>query len=312
MAGSFLALLDDISLLADDVSLMAKMAAKKTAGVVGDDIALNAHQVTGFSPSRELPVVLAVAKGSALNKAILVPIALLLIAFAPWALTPLLMLGGAYLSFEGVEKIFHSLLHGASENDTRRAQLLEKLRYSPAQLIELEREKIKGAIRTDFVLSAEIVAITVGAVQDADFMQQAVVLVAISILFTIGVYAVVAGVVKLDDLGIHLAASGSRIWRAAGRLILRAAPYLMKGLSIVGTLAMFLVGGGIITHGLPALHPLIESVTDAALGVPGIGPVLAWVAPWAVNLAAGVVVGTLVLVLVKLYATLFRKGVPAQ
>lgn len=312
MAGSFLALLDDITLLADDVAAMSKVAAKKTAGVLGDDIALNANQVTGFSPSRELPVVLAVAKGSAVNKAILVPVALLLIAFAPWSLTPLLMLGGAYLCFEGVEKVFHSLLHSKEDDQAHHAELVEKVQHSPEQLVQLEREKIKGAVRTDFILSAEIVAITLGTMQGASFAQQAMVLVAISIAFTIGVYAVVAGVVKLDDLGIWLASGASRARQAAGRAILRAAPYFMKTLSIVGTIAMFLVGGGIITHGVPALHHLVEASGHAAEALPAIGAPLAYVAPSLANMVAGLIVGVAVLALVKLYEKLFRRNAAAH
>lgn len=313
MATSLLLLLDDISLLADDVATMSKVAAKKTAGVLGDDIALNAHQVTGFSPSRELPVVLAVAKGSAINKAILVPLALLLLAFAPWALTPLLMLGGAYLCFEGTEKVFHALLHDKTEDAAHRAQLVEKVKqHTPEELVQLERDKIKGAVRTDFILSAEIVAITLGSVQEGSFLQQALVLVAISAIFTIGVYALVAAVVKLDDLGIWLAASERRARQALGRAILRAAPWLMKTLSVVGTLAMFLVGGGIIVHGLPVLHHLGEAAAHAAGGIAGMGGVLAGPASLAVNMLAGLIVGAAVLALVKLYGKLFRRNAPAH
>lgn len=312
MAGSFLALLDDITLLADDVAAMSKVAAKKTAGVLGDDIALNANQVTGFSPSRELPVVLAVAKGSAINKVILVPVALLLIVFAPWSITPLLMLGGAYLCYEGVEKVFHAFLHTPAEDAAHHSELVANLQQSPERLVELEREKIKGAVRTDFILSAEIVAISLGTMQGASFTQQAMVLVAISVAFTIGVYAVVAGVVKLDDLGIYLAAATSRAKQAMGRFILRAAPWLMKTLSVVGTVAMFLVGGGIITHGVGFIHHFIEEAEHAVHGVAGVGPVLAFMTPTVLNMVAGLIVGTVVLGLVALYGKLFRKGEPAH
>jgi predicted DNA repair protein MutK len=307
MASSLLALLDDITLLADDVAAMSKVAAKKTAGVLGDDIALNANQVTGFSPSRELPVVLAVAKGSAINKAILVPIALLLVAFAPWSLTPLLMLGGAFLCFEGVEKVFHKFLHSPAEDAAHHDELLKTVQQSPQQIVELEREKIKGAVRTDFILSAEIIAITLGTMQDAPLAQQAMVLVAISIVFTIGVYAVVAGVVKLDDAGIWLAAAGSGARQSFGRFILRATPYLMKGLSFLGTAALFLVGGGIIAHGFPILAHVIESAEHSLHGMPGIGSSLAYVAPALMNMVVGLITGTAVLALVKLYSKMFRK-----
>lgn len=309
MAGSLLALLDDITLLADDVAAMSKIAAKKTAGVLGDDIALNANQVTGFSPSRELPVVLAVAKGSAINKAILVPIALLLAAFAPWSLTPLLMLGGAFLCFEGVEKVFHTFLHSAEEDAAHHQRLVETIQRAPEELVDLEREKIKGAVRTDFILSAEIIAITLSTIQGVSLAQQAMVLVAISVFFTIGVYAVVAGVVKLDDAGIYLTTLGSKASQAIGRFILRATPYFMKTLSFVGTVALFLVGGGIITHGFPALHHLIEAAEHGASVMPGIGATLAYVTPAIMNMVAGFVVGVISLGLVMLYSKLFRKSV---
>ena len=307
MAGSLLALLDDITLLADDVAAMSKIAAKKTAGVLGDDIALNANQVTGFSPSRELPVVLAVAKGSAINKAILVPIALLLLAFAPWSLTPLLMIGGAFLCFEGVEKVFHKLLHSQEEDAAHHQELVQTVQKSPQQIVELEKEKIKGAVRTDFILSAEIVAMSLGTMQGAPFAQQAVVLVAIAIFFTIGVYAVVAGVVKLDDLGLYLASKKGKATQAWGRFILRATPYFMKALSFVGTVALFLVGGGIIVHGMPMLHHVVEWAEHALHSLPGAGPALAHAAPALINMLTGLVVGSIVLAAVTLYSKLFRK-----
>ncbi len=313
MAGSLLLLLDDISLLADDVATMSKLAAKKTAGVLGDDIALNANQVAGSSPSRELPVVLAVAKGSAINKAILVPLALLLSAFAPWALTPLLMLGGAYLCFEGTEKVVHALMHDKASDAAHHTQLVDKVQqHTPEQLVHLEREKINGAVRTDFILSAEIVAITLGSVQEAGLLEQALVLVAISAIFTVGVYALVGGIVKLDDLGIWLAGAQSRVRRSMGRAILLAAPWLMKTLSVVGTIAMFLVGGGIIVHGVPALHHLSESAGHAMDAVPGIGGVLAGIAPVLTSMIAGLIVGGAVLLLVSLYGKVFRTGASAH
>lgn len=307
MATSLLALLDDISLLADDVAAMSKVAAKKTAGVLGDDIALNANQVTGFAPSRELPVVIAVAKGSAINKAILVPIALLLVVLVPWALTPLLMLGGAFLCYEGVEKVLHSLLHSREEDEQHHKALLDTVQQTPEQIVALEREKIKGAVRTDFILSAEIIAITLGTMQGVPLAQQATVLVAISIAFTVGVYALVAGFVKFDDLGIYLCAGASRVKRAAGRFILRATPYLMKALSIGGTVALFLVGGGIIVHGLPMLENLVEPARNLALALPAVGAWIASTVPLLIDFVAGFVVGAIVLLSVKLTARLMPK-----
>lgn len=307
MAGSLLALLDDITLLADDVAAMSKVAAKKTAGVLGDDIALNANQMTGFSPSRELPVVMAVAKGSAINKVILVPIALLLVVFAPWSLTPLLMIGGAFLCYEGVEKVFHKLLHSEAEDDAHHRELIETVQKSPEQIVALEREKIKGAVRTDFILSAEIIAISLGTMQGAPFAQQATVLVAIAILFTIGVYAVVAGVVKLDDLGIYLSSKESGFKQATGRFLLRATPYFMKSLSFLGTAALFLVGGGIIVHGIPALHHVVEWAEHALHSLPEAGPALARAAPALVNMLTGLVIGSIIVAAVSLYTKIFRQ-----
>ncbi|MEC4720606.1 DUF808 domain-containing protein [Noviherbaspirillum sp. CPCC 100848] len=312
MATSLLTLLDDIALLADDVAVMSKVAAKKTAGVLGDDIALNANQVTGFAPSRELPVVWSVAKGSALNKVILVPIALLLVAFAPWSLTPLLMIGGAFLCFEGVEKVFHKLLHSKEEDAEHHAALVNNVQMTPEQLLAAEKEKIKGAVRTDFILSAEIVAISLGTMQGAPFATQATVLVAISILFTVGVYLVVAGVVKLDDLGLYLSAGASSAKQAMGRFILWITPYLMKTLSFVGTAAMFLVGGGIVVHGFPFLHHFVEDAGHKVEGLPTVGSILAFGTPLLFNMLVGLVVGSLVLGLVHLYKKAFRKGAVAH
>lgn len=312
MAASLLTLLDDITLLADDVAAMSKVAAKKTAGVLGDDIALNANQVTGFSPSRELPVVLAVAKGSAINKLILVPVALLLVAFAPWSLPPLLMLGGAFLCFEGVEKVFHKLLHSEAEDTAHHAQLVETIQHSPEEIVKREREKIKGAVRTDFILSAEIIAITLGTMQSIPLTQQAMVLVTISVLFTIGVYAVVAGVVKLDDLGIYLAAAKGQARQAFGRFLLRATPYFMKALSFLGTVALFLVGGGIIVHGIPFLHHIVEWAEHAMQALPGAGPTLAKAAPPLINLLTGFVVGSIIVAGVTLYRKAFGKKSPVK
>ncbi len=269
MAGSsLLALLDDIAVILDDVAILTKVAAKKTAGVLGDDLALSAEQVSGVRAERELPVVWAVAKGSMVNKTILVPAALLISAFAPWAITPLLMVGGAFLCFEGAEKVLHKLLHSKQERVQDEAKLTAALLDPEVDLVEVERGKIKGAVRTDFILSAEIIVIALGSVAAASFGMQVATLVTIAVLMTVGVYGLVAGIVKLDDLGLALSRTegeGATVQsrRALGRGILLAAPKLMKLLSIVGTAAMFLVGGSILIHGLPALHHLIEPLLAA-------------------------------------------------
>jgi hypothetical protein len=254
MATSLLALLDDISTLLDDVSLLAKTAAHKTAGVVGDDLALNAQQVAGVRAERELPVVFAVAKGSLVNKAILVPAALAISAFVPWAVTVLLMAGGAFLCFEGFEKIAHRFLHSKEEDDAHRDELARANADVKLDLCAVEKEKIRGAIRTDFVLSAEIIAIALGTVADAGFVQQLVVLAGIAVAMTVGVYGIVALIVRLDDIGLALSRQPHALPRATGAGILRAAPLLMRALSVVGTVAMFMVGGGILVHGMPWLH----------------------------------------------------------
>jgi predicted DNA repair protein MutK len=264
MAGSLLALLDDIGTLLDDVSLLAKVAAQKTSGVIGDDLALNAQQLTGVRAERELPVVWAVAKGSLVNKAILVPAALAISAFAPWAVTLLLMIGGAFLCFEGFEKLAHRFLHSRDEDEAHHAALARANEDAAVDLCAFERDKIRGAIRTDFVLSAEIIAITLGTVAGADLLQQVVVLAGIALVLTVGVYGVVALIVKLDDIGLHLSQRRSRAAQATGRTILRAAPALMKTLSVVGTAAMFMVGGGILVHGIAPLHHLLEQAPAAA------------------------------------------------
>lgn len=261
MAYSLLLLLDDIATVLDDVSVMTKVAVKKTAGVLGDDLALNAKQVTGVSPARELPVVWAVARGSAVNKAILVPAALAVSWLTPWAVTPLLMIGGAYLCYEGAEKILHRFLPRAKHSphhthpDSITAQQLD-----PATI---ERDKIAGAIRTDFILSAEIIVITLGVVAGQTLSTQVAVLVAISVAMTIGVYGLVAGIVKLDDVGAFLAGQRSPLSAGLGRGLLTAAPWLMRGLSVAGTAAMFLVGGGIIAHGIPSLHDAVHDLATA-------------------------------------------------
>lgn len=315
MAGaSLLALLDDIASVLDDVSLMTKLAAKKTAGVLGDDLALNAQQVTGVRAERELPVVWGVAKGSLVNKAILVPAALLISAFAPWAVTPLLMVGGAFLCYEGFEKLAHKFLPHDEGSAEQRVQHLQALADPAVDLQELERDKIKGAVRTDFVLSAEIIAITLGVVAEQPFLQQVVVLAGIGILMTVGVYGLVAGIVKLDDAGLYLSQRGAAGLRALGNGLLWLAPWLMKTLSVVGTAAMFMVGGGILTHGLPVVHDLFHHWAHAAGGVAGIGAAFEWLLPTLLNALFGVLAGGVVLAGVSLCAKLWRglRGKPAQ
>jgi predicted DNA repair protein MutK len=300
MATSLLALIDDIASVLDDVALLSKVAAKKTAGVLGDDLALNAQQVSGVKVDRELPVVWAVAKGSFINKAILVPAALAIGAFAPWAVTPLLMVGGAFLCYEGFEKLAHRFLHSAAELEAQHQALVSALVDPNVDLLALEKTKIKGAIRTDFILSAEIIAITLGTVQGSPFVTQVAVLSSIAIVMTAGVYGLVAGIVKIDDAGLHLSErAGASAWdrfrRSLGRGILLAAPWLMKGLSLAGTIAMFLVGGGILTHGLTPLHHLIEGATQWVSEVGTIGGLLGAVAPLAIDGLVGVIAGALVL-----------------
>ncbi|CAN1603232.1 DUF808 domain-containing protein [Pseudomonas mediterranea] len=289
MAGSsLLVLIDDIATVLDDVALMTKMAAKKTAGVLGDDLALNAQQVSGVRAERELPVVWAVAKGSFINKLILVPSALAISAFVPWLVTPLLMVGGAYLCFEGFEKLAHKFLHSPAEDQAEHAQLVEAVADPAVDLVAFEKDKIKGAVRTDFILSAEIIAITLGTVADAPLTQQVIVLSGIAVVMTAGVYGLVAGIVKLDDLGLWLTRKPGQVAKSIGGAILRAAPYMMKSLSVIGTAAMFLVGGGILTHGVPVVHHWIEGVAASAGGAGFIVPML-------LNAVAGIVAGAVVL-----------------
>ena len=299
MAGSSLfALIDDIATVLDDISVMTKMAARKTAGVLGDDLALNAQQVSGVRAERELPVVWAVAKGSFRNKLILVPAALAISALAPWAIVPLLMLGGAYLCFEGVEKLAHGWLDPAGEA-AHHGELTQALVDPQADLMAVERDKVQGAVRTDFVLSAEIIVITLGSVAAAPFLSQVAVLTGIAVIMTVGVYGLVAGIVKLDDAGLYLSRREGQglaaLQRHLGRLVLAAAPWLMKTLSVVGTAAMFLVGGGILSHGIPPLHHLGEGLGHAVAVVPGVGPVLAFLAPLILDALVGIVAGILVL-----------------
>jgi uncharacterized protein len=282
MASSLLALLDDITTVLDDVALLSKMAAKKTSGVLGDDLALNAQQVTGVRADRELPVVWGVFKGSLINKAILVPAALAISAWAPWAVTPLLMVGGAYLCFEGVEKLAHRWLHG-NEPEAEEKALEAALEQPGADIEALEKDKVKGAIRTDFILSAEIIAITLGTVADASFTARLLVLSSVALVMTLGVYGLVAGIVKMDDIGLWLSRRAAAWQQSVGRGLVALAPWLMKALSVLGTAAMFLVGGGILTHGWPALHHGIEH------GVQGMG--VTGVVQSALQLVGDVVVG---------------------
>lgn len=310
MPSSFFALFDDIATLLDDVSVMTKVATKKTAGVLGDDLALNAQQVSGINADRELPVVWAVAKGSMVNKVILVPAALGVAALEAWLrgqgynvplITPLLMIGGAFLCYEGVEKLAHKFLHKPQEDEQHHAELVDAVSDESVDMVAFEKDKIKGAIRTDFILSAEIIVISLGTVATQPFMKQFAVLVAISLIMTVGVYGLVGGIVKLDDLGLRLAREGAgKLRTAIGRGILAFAPKLMKFLSVAGTAAMFLVGGGILVHGVPALHHLAE----AARAVPP-----GWLWENLYNAVVGIIAGALVLAAVAGIARL--RGKPA-
>ena len=318
MAGSsLLALIDDIATLLDDVSVMTKVATKKTAGVLGDDLALNAQQVSGVAADRELPVVWAVAKGSAVNKLILVPAALAVSAFELWLhskgwgvplIIPLMMIGGAYLCFEGVEKIAHKLLHSDAEDKQHHHNRIKALANENVDMLAFEKDKIKGAIRTDFILSAEIIVITLGTVASQSFTHQVAVLTLISVIMTVGVYGLVAGIVKLDDGGVYLTEQkGSGLWlrfkHALGISILWFAPYLMKTLSIAGTAAMFLVGGGILAHNIPALYHFIEEISPQA-------DPLKTIASMSADAVVGIIAGIIVLAVVQLIQkTVFRKKI---
>ena len=286
---SLFALIDDIATILDDVAVMSKVAAKKTAGVLGDDLALNAEQVAGVKADRELPVVWAVAKGSFINKAILVPLALAISALAPWAVTPLLMIGGAYLCYEGFEKIAHKFLHSPVDERIHHTELVAAVANPAIDMVAFEKNKIKGAVRTDFVLSAEIIVITLGTVATATFAKQVAVLSAIALIMTVGVYGFVAAIVKLDDAGLYLSKKSSRLLRVIGDSMVAGAPYLMKLLSVVGTAAMFLVGGGIIVHGVPPLHHTIESLTS------NFGGLMAIVMPTIADGLVGIIAGAAVL-----------------
>ncbi|CAN1490894.1 Inner membrane protein YedI [Methylophilaceae bacterium] len=306
-AGSLLALLDDIATILDDVSVMTQVAAKKTAGVLGDDLALNAQQVSGVHAERELPVVWAVAKGSFLNKLILVPSALAVSYFVPWLITPLLMAGGAYLCFEGFEKVAHKLLMSKHDNIEQHTILANAITNAKEDLVVLEKEKIKGAIRTDFILSAEIIVIALGTVAAATFSQQASVVAIVAIVMTVGVYGLVACIVKLDDLGLYLMLKKGKsvyrqIQRKLGKYLLAFAPKLMRTLSVVGTLAMFMVGGSIIGHGIPAIHHWSETMTELL-------PSVAFIASIVVDALVGLIVGAVCLGLITLTNKILPKKI---
>lgn len=293
MASSLLVLLDDIATVLDDVAALTKVAAKKTAGVLGDDLALNAQQVTGVNADRELPVVWAVCKGSFVNKLILVPAALLLNAVAPWSITPLLMAGGLFLCFEGFEKLAHKFLHNPAQRAREHAQLLKAMLDESLDVVALEKEKIRGAVRTDFILSIEIIVITLGTVASSAFATQVAVLSGVAVLMTVGVYGLVAGIVKIDDLGLLLSRRGTPAAQAIGRTLLRLAPWLMKALAVLGTAAMFLVGGGILAHGWHALGAQLETLSQATGSAAGLVNLV-------LTLVVGVVAGALALGAVQL------------
>ena len=304
MASGLLLLLDDIATILDDVALMSKMAAKKTAGVLGDDLALNAQQVTGVRADRELPIVWKVAKGSLVNKLILVPLALLISVIAPWLINPLLMLGGLFLCYEGVEKVLHTIMHKKAST----SQEAEKeFNNEELDLEAFEKEKVKGAIRTDFILSAEIVVISLGTVATAALMTKISVLSIIAVVMTLGVYGLVGVIVKIDDLGLYLTKQAASFKQTLGRALLAFAPLLMKLLSIVGTIAMFLVGGGIINHTIPLLHHITEDTVDHLETIPAVGNIIGALTPTLMNFVIGMIAGAVVLLIVSLIQKIWPK-----
>ncbi len=309
MAGtSLLVLLDDIAAVLDDVAMMTKVAAKKTAGVLGDDLAVNAEKVTGVRAEREIPVVWAVAKGSFRNKLILVPAALAVSFVAPWLITPVLIVGGLYLCYEGFEKVAHRFFHADEEKADHR-ELVRHLAEPGFDLVAFEQKKISGAIRTDFILSLEIIVLTLGIVTDSDFSTQVIVVSSIALIMTVGVYGLVAGIVKLDDAGVHLIeTSGEGAWGSArrwlGERLLSFAPWLMKALGIIGTIAMFMVGGGILVHGFHALDVLIRNAGSQLESIAGVGPVLAAITPTLAGILVGMIAGAAVLGAVSLWQRL--------
>jgi len=313
MAGtSLLALLDDIASFLDDVATMTKIAASKTVGVIGDDLALSAQQVSGVRAERELPIVLAVAKGSMINKVILVPAALIISAVIPWAVIPLLMVGGVFLCFEGFEKLANKFLHKKEDIQQNHTAKIKAILDSNIDLVAFEKEKIKGAIRTDLVLSSEIIVMSLGIVRDAPFFTRVMVMSGVALLMTIVVYGIVAGIVKFDDAGIHLLKEPPsdrwhRFKRFVGRSILKVAPYLMKALSFVGTAAMFIVGGGILLHGFSFLEHILHHIETWVHGIPFIGGILETLAPILVNLIAGIIAGGITLAFVTFITRFIKK-----
>lgn len=306
-AASLLALLDDISTVLDDVAVLTKVAARKTAGVLGDDLALNAEQVSGVRADRELPVVWAVAKGSFINKAILIPAAIAISAIAPWAVTPLLVVGGLYLCYEGFEKVLHALQRRRRTSEMIHSHELIQEAQDPVSLVELERTKIKGAIRTDFVLSAEIVTIALGSVAQVPFGTRVLALCLIGLLMTVGVYGFVALIVKMDDLGVYLCTQGKNghVRRAVGHGLLAVAPRLLKSLTVIGTVAMFLVGGGIVAHAIPAIHHLDRTLASV---VGGAGSLAHGAASNLLNATLGLLAGALVFLVIAAVARVRRRA----
>lgn len=309
---SLLTLLDDIATVLDDVALMTKVAAKKTAGVLGDDLALNAEQVAGVRAERELPVVWAVAKGSLLNKVILVPMALLLSAIAPGVIMPLLMVGGAYLCFEGFEKLAHKFLHNEAEDEAHHRELVDAISHGEVDMVQFEKDKIRGAIRTDFVLSGEIIIITLGTVAASAFTTRLAVLAGVSLIMTIGVYGFVALIVKLDDIGFYLRRNQEASWirgfqRRLGNGFVAFAPRLMKALTVIGTVAMFLVGGGILTHGIDVVANFSHHLAEIAGTVVWVGSALAWIIPSVFDAFFGILAGALVLLGVTVIQKFLKK-----
>lgn len=302
MAGSSLLLLiDDIATLLDDVATLSKTTVQKTAGVLGDDLALNAQQVTGVNADRELPVVWAVAKGSFINKLILVPLALAISVFIPVLITPLLIIGGLFLCYEGIEAVIHKFFHRAEKEQHHQA-LTTAINDPAVDMLAFEKEKVKGAIRTDFILSAEIIAISLGVVASESFATQAWVLSTVAILITVFVYGLVAGIVRLDDWGLYLHQQhgdslSTRIQRKIGYGLLQTVPYLMKTLSLLGTTAMFLVGGGIMSHGIPWLHHSIAHITHSAAEL---HTALAIIAPLLMDALIGIIAGLLVFFIINI------------
>ena len=305
MASGLILLVDDIATILDDVAVMSKMAAKKTAGVLGDDLALNAQQVTGVRADRELPIVWSVAKGSFVNKLILVPLALLISVVAPWLINPLLMIGGLFLCYEGVEKVLHTIRHKKPETAEEASA---ELAQEELDLVAFEKDKVKGAVRTDFILSAEIVVISLGTVATASLMTKISVLSIIAVVMTVGVYGFVAMIVKIDDLGLYLTQQASAAKQSIGRGLLAFAPILMKMLTVVGTLAMFLVGGGIISHTIPFLHHVTETTVDHVEVIPTVGTIVGALAPTLLNFAIGIVAGVIVLIVVGIIQKIWSKA----